>query len=184
MVGIETEKVSKEKAVADEEEQKVAAIAVVVSGKQRDCEEDLAKAEPALLAAQDALNTLNKVSRSRDISRRIIDLPRHRLHHRVFSLLKRSFSLFGFACFFFPFHSLFLKLQWKTLNPSQYLEMHERLLNHRVYPGFPTKNDVLAVFGAEFDFIHHILPRFTSSLGDFQKHPVCLKGARCSNKQN
>lgn len=64
MVGIETEKVSKEKAVADEEEQKVAAIAVVVSGKQRDCEEDLAKAEPALLAAQDALNTLNKVSYS------------------------------------------------------------------------------------------------------------------------
>ncbi|KAM9424094.1 dynein axonemal heavy chain 9 isoform 2-T2 [Pholidichthys leucotaenia] len=59
-VGIETEKVSKEKAVADEEEQKVAAIAVVVSGKQRDCEEDLAKAEPALIAAQDALNTLNK----------------------------------------------------------------------------------------------------------------------------
>lgn len=48
--------------MADEEEQKVAAIAVVVSGKQRDCEEDLAKAEPALLAAQDALNTLNKVS--------------------------------------------------------------------------------------------------------------------------
>lgn len=65
VVGIETEKVSKEKAVADEEEQKVAAIAVVVSGKQRDCEEDLAKAEPALLAAQDALNTLNKVSFSR-----------------------------------------------------------------------------------------------------------------------
>lgn len=53
---------SKEKAVADEEECKVAAIAVVVRGKQRDCEEDLAKAEPALLAAQDALNTLNKVS--------------------------------------------------------------------------------------------------------------------------
>lgn len=64
MVGVETEKVSKEKAVADEEEQKVAAIAVVVTGKQRDCEEDLAKAEPALLAAQDALNTLNKVSYS------------------------------------------------------------------------------------------------------------------------
>ncbi|XP_032430935.1 dynein axonemal heavy chain 9 [Xiphophorus hellerii] len=59
-VGIETEKVTKEKVVADEEEQKVAAIAVVVSGKQRDCEEDLAKAEPALQAAQDALNTLNK----------------------------------------------------------------------------------------------------------------------------
>lgn len=64
VVGIETEKVSKEKAVADEEEQKVASIAVVVSGKQRDCEEDLAKAEPALLAAQDALNTLNKVGHS------------------------------------------------------------------------------------------------------------------------
>lgn len=64
MVGVETEKVSKEKAIADEEEQKVAAIAVEVSGKQRDCEEDLAKAEPALLAAQDALNTLNKVSYS------------------------------------------------------------------------------------------------------------------------
>uniref|UniRef100_A0AAV2JSR1 Dynein heavy chain coiled coil stalk domain-containing protein n=1 Tax=Knipowitschia caucasica TaxID=637954 RepID=A0AAV2JSR1_KNICA len=59
-VGVETEKVSKEKAVADAEEQKVAAIAVVVSGKQRDCEEDLTKAEPALLAAQEALNTLNK----------------------------------------------------------------------------------------------------------------------------
>lgn len=84
MVGIETEKVSKEKAVADEEEQKVAAIAVVVSGKQKDCEEDLAKAEPALLAAQDALNTLNKVSHSRDSSVRHIDLRRHRLHRRVF----------------------------------------------------------------------------------------------------
>lgn len=71
MVGVETEKVSKEKAVADEEEAKVAAIAVVVSGKQRDCEEDLAKAEPALLAAQDALNTLNKVSYSL-ISRRVL----------------------------------------------------------------------------------------------------------------
>lgn len=52
---------SKEKTVADEEEEKVAAIAVVVTGKQRDCEQDLAKAEPALIAAQEALNTLNKV---------------------------------------------------------------------------------------------------------------------------
>ncbi|XP_053270380.1 dynein axonemal heavy chain 9-like [Pleuronectes platessa] len=60
VVGVETEKVSKEKAIADEEEEKVAAIAVKVSGTQRDCEEDLAKAEPALLAAQEALNTLNK----------------------------------------------------------------------------------------------------------------------------
>ena len=64
MVEVETEKVSKEKAIADEEEEKVAAIAVMVSGTQRDCEEDLAKAEPALLAAQEALNTLNKVSYS------------------------------------------------------------------------------------------------------------------------
>ncbi|XP_076002796.1 dynein axonemal heavy chain 9 [Genypterus blacodes] len=60
VVGVETEKVSKEKAVADEEEKKVAAITVMVTGKQRDCEEDLAKAEPALVAAQEALNTLNK----------------------------------------------------------------------------------------------------------------------------
>lgn len=61
VVGVETEKVAREKAVADEEEQKVACIAVEVMRTQRDCEEDLAKAEPALLAAQEALNTLNKV---------------------------------------------------------------------------------------------------------------------------
>ena len=36
-------------------------IAEEVSKKQKDCEEDLVKAEPALLAAQEALNTLNKV---------------------------------------------------------------------------------------------------------------------------
>nr|XP_006635186.1 PREDICTED: dynein heavy chain 9, axonemal isoform X1 [Lepisosteus oculatus] len=60
VVGVETEKVSKEKAIADEEEQKVGLIAVEVSRKQKDCEEDLAKAEPALIAAQEALNTLNK----------------------------------------------------------------------------------------------------------------------------
>ncbi len=61
VVGVETEKVAREKAVADEEEQKVACIAKEVMRTQRDCEEDLAKAEPALIAAQDALNTLNKV---------------------------------------------------------------------------------------------------------------------------
>ncbi|XP_078081541.1 dynein axonemal heavy chain 9 [Mustelus asterias] len=60
VVGVETEKVSKEKAIADGEEQKVALIAKEVTRTQKDCEEDLAKAEPALLAAQDALNTLNK----------------------------------------------------------------------------------------------------------------------------
>ena len=59
-VGVETEKVSKEKAIADEEEKKVQVIAKDVAEKQRSCEEDLAKAEPALQAAQEALNTLNK----------------------------------------------------------------------------------------------------------------------------
>ncbi|KAM6240343.1 dynein axonemal heavy chain 9 isoform 4-T5 [Spheniscus humboldti] len=60
VVGVETEKVSREKAIADEEEQKVALITQEVEQKQKDCEEDLAKAEPALAAAQAALNTLNK----------------------------------------------------------------------------------------------------------------------------
>ncbi|XP_074778161.1 dynein axonemal heavy chain 17 [Athene noctua] len=60
VVGVETEKVSKEKALADEEELKVQAINTNVSEKQRACETDLAKAEPALVAAQEALNTLNK----------------------------------------------------------------------------------------------------------------------------
>lgn len=60
IVGIETEKVQNEKAFADEEEEKVGNIAEEVSKKQKDCEEDLVKAEPALLAAQEALNTLNK----------------------------------------------------------------------------------------------------------------------------
>ena len=52
---------SKEKAVADEEEKKVQVITEEVGKKQQDCEKDLAKAEPALRAAQEALNTLNKV---------------------------------------------------------------------------------------------------------------------------
>ncbi|XP_073435796.1 dynein axonemal heavy chain 9 isoform X2 [Dendrobates tinctorius] len=60
VVGVEAEKVGKEKAMADEEEKKVAVIAEEVGKKQRDCETDLAKAEPALVAAQEALNTLNK----------------------------------------------------------------------------------------------------------------------------
>lgn len=47
---------------ADEEESKVAIIAEEVSKKQKDCEADLMKAEPALLAAQEALNTLNKAN--------------------------------------------------------------------------------------------------------------------------
>ncbi|XP_075576162.1 dynein axonemal heavy chain 17 isoform X2 [Pelecanus crispus] len=60
VVGVETDKVSREKAVADEEELKVQAINTNVAEKQRACESDLAKAEPALVAAQEALNTLNK----------------------------------------------------------------------------------------------------------------------------
>lgn len=62
IVGVETQKVQNEKAFADEEEKKVGFIAEEVSKKQRDCEEDLVKAEPALSAAQDALNTLNKAN--------------------------------------------------------------------------------------------------------------------------
>ena len=60
VVGAETEKVSKEKAIADEEEKKVQVINEEVTKKAADCAADLAKAEPALLAAQEALNTLNK----------------------------------------------------------------------------------------------------------------------------
>ena len=61
IVGVETEKVTQEKAAADQEKLKVDQINVEVSIKQKDCAEDLKKAEPALLAAQEALNTLNKV---------------------------------------------------------------------------------------------------------------------------
>ena len=53
---------SKEKEFADGEEKKVAVIKEEVTKKQISCETDLAKAEPALIAAQEALNTLNKVS--------------------------------------------------------------------------------------------------------------------------
>ncbi|KAJ8318719.1 LOW QUALITY PROTEIN: hypothetical protein KUTeg_003810 [Tegillarca granosa] len=60
VVGAETEKVTKEKAIADEEEKKVSKINEEVTKKQQDCERDLAKAEPALAAAKEALNTLNK----------------------------------------------------------------------------------------------------------------------------
>ncbi|KYO41015.1 hypothetical protein Y1Q_0014129 [Alligator mississippiensis] len=60
VVGIETDKVSREKMIADEEELKVQVINTNVAEKQRACETDLAKAEPALIAAQEALDTLNK----------------------------------------------------------------------------------------------------------------------------
>ncbi|XP_030057583.1 dynein axonemal heavy chain 11 [Microcaecilia unicolor] len=63
-IGLQTEKVSQEKAIADAEEQKVAAIQEEVSLQQKDCEADLVKAEPALVAATAALNTLNKANLS------------------------------------------------------------------------------------------------------------------------
>ncbi|MEE6466363.1 hypothetical protein FKM82_006924 [Ascaphus truei] len=61
-IGLQTEKVSQEKTIADAEEQKVASIQVEVSVKQKDCEDDLTKAEPALIAATAALNTLNRIN--------------------------------------------------------------------------------------------------------------------------
>ncbi|XP_039718441.1 dynein axonemal heavy chain 11 isoform X2 [Pteropus medius] len=61
-IGLQTEKVSREKAVADAEERKVTDIQTEVSQKQKECEADLLKAEPALVAATAALNTLNRVN--------------------------------------------------------------------------------------------------------------------------
>uniref|UniRef100_A0A4W2DC87 Dynein axonemal heavy chain 11 n=1 Tax=Bos indicus x Bos taurus TaxID=30522 RepID=A0A4W2DC87_BOBOX len=61
-MGLQTEKLSREKAIADAEERKVTAIQTEVSQKQRECEADLLKAEPALVAATAALNTLNRVN--------------------------------------------------------------------------------------------------------------------------
>ncbi|KAL1129229.1 hypothetical protein AAG570_013758 [Ranatra chinensis] len=60
VVGKETDKVSKEKTIAAEEERKVRIIEEDVSVKQKVCEEDLLQAEPALQAAVEALATLNK----------------------------------------------------------------------------------------------------------------------------
>ena len=62
VVGIETENCTQEKAIAEVEKVKVAEINEIVSVKQADCAEDLKKAEPALFAAQEALNTLNKAN--------------------------------------------------------------------------------------------------------------------------
>ena len=59
-VGIETEKVNIEKAAAAIEQEKVAVINTEVTAKAKSCADDLAKAEPALVAAEAALNTLNK----------------------------------------------------------------------------------------------------------------------------
>ena len=62
VVGRETENVTQEKKSADEEKIKVDQINIEVSIKQKDCAADLKKAEPALFAAQEALNTLNKAN--------------------------------------------------------------------------------------------------------------------------
>ena len=62
IVGAETEKVGKEKAIADEEQKKVSEISLEVGKKAEDCERDLSKALPALEAAQKALDTLDKTS--------------------------------------------------------------------------------------------------------------------------
>ncbi|KAJ1529252.1 hypothetical protein ONE63_006052 [Megalurothrips usitatus] len=60
VVSKETEKVSKEKAIAAEEERKVMDKEEEVSAQRKLCEQDLKAAEPALIAASEALNTLNK----------------------------------------------------------------------------------------------------------------------------
>uniref|UniRef100_A0A3B5KQQ0 Dynein, axonemal, heavy chain 11 n=1 Tax=Xiphophorus couchianus TaxID=32473 RepID=A0A3B5KQQ0_9TELE len=61
-IGLQTEKVSKKREAADVEAQKVAVMQAEIAVKRKDCENDLAKAEPSLTAAVEALNTLNKVN--------------------------------------------------------------------------------------------------------------------------
>ncbi|KQS52177.1 uncharacterized protein Dere_GG12117, isoform B [Drosophila erecta] len=60
IVSAESEKVKRERYTASEEEKRVRIIEEDVSMKTKMCEEDLRQAEPALVAAQAALNTLNK----------------------------------------------------------------------------------------------------------------------------
>ncbi|XP_030369376.1 dynein beta chain, ciliary [Scaptodrosophila lebanonensis] len=60
IVGAESEKVKRERSIASDEESRVRIIEEDVSIKTKMCEEDLRQAEPALVAAQAALNTLNK----------------------------------------------------------------------------------------------------------------------------
>uniref|UniRef100_A0A1I8PDY1 Dynein beta chain, ciliary n=1 Tax=Stomoxys calcitrans TaxID=35570 RepID=A0A1I8PDY1_STOCA len=60
VVSSENEKVSKERFIASQEEKNVRQIEEDVTAKAKLCEEDFLKAQPALLAAQEALNTLNK----------------------------------------------------------------------------------------------------------------------------
>ncbi|XP_019220092.2 LOW QUALITY PROTEIN: dynein heavy chain 11, axonemal [Oreochromis niloticus] len=61
-IGQQTERVTSKREAADVEAQKVAVIQAEIVVKQKECENDLAKAEPLLAAATAALNTLNKVN--------------------------------------------------------------------------------------------------------------------------
>ncbi|XP_069366837.1 dynein axonemal heavy chain 11 [Paralichthys olivaceus] len=61
-IGQQTDKLNQERAVADAEEQRVAAIQAKVTKQQQETEDDLTKAEPALQAANAALNTLNRLN--------------------------------------------------------------------------------------------------------------------------
>ncbi|XP_063046887.1 dynein axonemal heavy chain 11 [Engraulis encrasicolus] len=61
-IGQQTDKLNMERTIADAEEQRVAAIQAEVSKQQQETENDLAKAEPALQAANAALNTLNRLN--------------------------------------------------------------------------------------------------------------------------
>ncbi|KAM6374901.1 LOW QUALITY PROTEIN: dynein axonemal heavy chain 11 [Alca torda] len=61
-IGFQAEKVSQEGAIADAEEQKVSLIPPVRDLRQKECEDELLKSEPALVAATAALDTLNKVN--------------------------------------------------------------------------------------------------------------------------
>ncbi|OQV20869.1 Dynein beta chain, ciliary [Hypsibius exemplaris] len=58
----ETHKVTKEKEAADTEAKAVSIVAAEVTQKQKDCEKDLAAAEPSLRAALAALDTLDKTN--------------------------------------------------------------------------------------------------------------------------
>lgn len=60
IVSAENEKVQVEKDIAADEEKKVRVIEEDVTVNKKICEEDLIKAQPALIAAMEALNTLNK----------------------------------------------------------------------------------------------------------------------------
>lgn len=60
VLSVENEKVAHEQSIASEEEARVKIIEEDVAVKAKICAEDLKKAEPALIAAQEALNTLNK----------------------------------------------------------------------------------------------------------------------------